>query len=38
MNEITGSGSGSVTVADGNVFDVELADNGMARDVTLVQR
>ena len=38
VNEITGSGSGSVTVADGNVFDVELADNGMARDVTLVQR
>jgi hypothetical protein len=38
QNEITGSGTGSVLVADGDQFDVEMADNGLARDVTLVHR
>jgi hypothetical protein len=35
--EISGSGTGSVAVSDGDSLDVQLADNGQSRTVTFVQ-
>jgi hypothetical protein len=35
---IDGSGQGSISVEDGDEFDVQYADNGQARNLTLVER
>jgi hypothetical protein len=34
--EVSGSGAGTISVADGDTLDVQMADNGQARDITLV--